>query len=162
MSPEMLANYREVSARLATHGLSLIPKVLRGKYRDVRYPAAYTPREKALFREYLAEARLSYADILANMGETPTIDMFSDHFLDGVPDYRGQLCGSGHNFVKIDSSGDVLRCGSNQFLGNLLRRDVRLFQQPRPCDTHYCPYFCEKYTLPQFRGTPKLVEIGRR
>jgi hypothetical protein len=82
------------------------------------------------------------------MGETPTVDLLSDsRFLDGIGNYHGKLCGSGHNFVRIAPNGAVLRCGSGQRLGNLLLKDGRLLA-PKPCDTYYCPYFCEKYTSP--------------
>ena len=77
--------------------------------------------------------------------------MFSDgQFLDGLRDYRGTSCGSGCNFVTITPDGGVYRCGSGQCLGNLLLKNVRLLDGPKPCDASYCPYFCVKYTSTQF------------
>jgi MoaA/NifB/PqqE/SkfB family radical SAM enzyme len=153
MTPEMVAAYPEFSTFVGTHGLALIPKVLRGRYQAIPYPAAYTPDQRARIQEYLLEARSRYAEVLARMGEPPTIDMFSDGRFLGPSygrGYRGKLCGSGYNFVMIHPNGAVVRCGSGEQLGNLLQKTVRLLRSPKPCDTEYCPYFCEKYTSPQF------------
>jgi hypothetical protein len=156
MTPSMVDEFRSIADCLAPHGLSLVPKVMRGEYRGAKYPRAYSPAHKDLIRAYLREARHSYADMLVRMGEAPTIDVFrDDRFVDGNPKYRGRLCGSGHNFVKIEPNGDVLRCSSGMHLGNLLQQNVKLLDQPRACDTNYCLYYCEKYTSPQFRGKLK-------
>jgi hypothetical protein len=83
------------------------------------------------------------------MGETPTIDMFTDdRLLDSPRIYHGKLCGSGHNFVRIEPDGAVVRCGSGMQLGNILLKNVAFLNGPTPCDSVYSPYFCEKYTSP--------------
>jgi len=153
MSAEMIDAFPSLAQQFGAHGLCLLPKVLRGHYRGKHYPEAYSLDQKARIRGHLLEARQKYAEILARMGEAPTIDMFADdRFLDGVGRYRGKWCGSGHNFVNISPNGDVLRCGSGERLGNILQRTVRLLTAPRRCDTEYCPYFCEKYTSAAFVG----------
>ena len=87
-----------------------------------------------------------------------TIDLFTvERFINGIPSYRGKLCGSGYNFVRINPDGTIIRCGSKKRLGNLLRKKVKLWNAPKPCNTSYCPYFCDKYTssqrLPEKRST---------
>jgi len=151
MTPEMIAVYPEVSTFFSTHGLALVPKVLRSVYRGEEYPEAYSSNQRARIRGYLREARSRHADVLARMEEAPTIDMFSDELrLDVGLGYRGKMCGSGHNFVVVHPNGAVVRCGSREKMGNILEKTVRLLSSPTPCDTEYCPYFCEKYTSPPF------------
>jgi MoaA/NifB/PqqE/SkfB family radical SAM enzyme len=151
MTPLLLKDFREISKFFEDLGLSLIPKVIRGWFQGKIYPGAYSPEEKSLIREYLEKARQSYASLTAAMGETPTIDMFADdRLLDNPRLYHGKLCGSGHNFVRIEPHGAVVRCGSGMQLGNILLKSVSLLNGPKPCDSLYCPYFCEKYTSPPF------------
>ena len=120
------------------------------------YPAAYSADQKALISEYLAKAEEKYAPVLARMGEPPTIDLRADgRFLDGIADYRGRRCGSGHNFVRIDPDGTAVRCGSTKRLGNILLKNIKLLPSPTECDTDYCPYFCEKYTSQPSVQMPK-------
>ena len=85
--------------------------------------------------------------MLENIDELPTIDVFSDdRFLNGIKNYRGKLCGAGHKFVRINKNGQVVKCDSGEFLGNVLLKNLNLYNEPKPCNTSYCPYFCEKYT----------------
>ncbi len=150
MTPAMVSLFPEVSEYFESCGLFLIPKVMREKYQGRRYPAAYSAEQKSLIQRYLTRASEKYSTLIAGMGEPPTIDMLSDgRFLDGMPHYRGKLCGSGYNFVRIEPDGTVWRCGTWKRLGNVLLKDVHLLPAPRRCDSSYCPYFCEKYTSPQ-------------
>jgi MoaA/NifB/PqqE/SkfB family radical SAM enzyme len=151
MTPRIVAAFPAVSAYFESRGLCLIPKVMRANYHDQGYPAAYSSDQKAFILERLAEARRQYAAVTNAMGEAATIDMFADgRFLGGGVDYRGKLCGSGHNFVMIEPDGTLRRCGSGNCLGNILLANVSLLGGPQACDTSYCPYWCEKYTSPQF------------
>jgi len=151
MTPQMVDNFPAVSACLESHGLSVIPKILRGRFGGKNYPDGYTADHRARIREYLAAARLKYAAVIERMKEPPTIHMFSDsHLLNGIGSYHGKRCGSGYNFVRIAPDGTVYRCGSGKRLGNLLLKNVRLLNGPKRCNASYCPYFCEKYTSPQF------------
>ncbi|MGD1001840.1 MAG: radical SAM protein [Candidatus Brocadiia bacterium] len=151
MTPRMVDNFSDISARFERDGLFLVPKMMRGAFEGQRYPGAYTPEHRALLRDYLAAARSNYAQTLAAMGEPPSQDMFSDgRFLEGLDCYHGRLCGSGYNFVAVTPEGNVFRCGTGQPLGNLLRKDVKLRDRPSPCDSSYCHYFCEKYTSARF------------
>jgi MoaA/NifB/PqqE/SkfB family radical SAM enzyme len=151
MTPEMVDIFAELFKYFESHGLCLIPKAMRGNYQGSEYPAAYSDDQRSLIIQYLVEARQKYATVIAEMGEPPTIDMFSDErFLSSTGNYLGKLCGSGYNFVQIQPDGAVYRCGSGERLGNILLKRVSFLRAPKPCDTSYCPYFCEKYTLPQF------------
>lgn len=154
MTPEMVTRFPEIDRWFDAQGLSLVPKVIRGRYQGGSYPRGYSREQKQLLRLYLVDAKKKCAATIVQMGETPTIDMFADsRFLDGIPNYRGRLCASGSAFVRIDSKGDVVRCGSGERLGNILARDVGLLNAPKKCDTSYCPYFCEKYTSPKHAPT---------
>ena len=150
MTPHLVSHFPEISKYFEDHGVSLIPKVIRGWFQGKIYPRAYSPEEKSLIREYLEKARQNYASVSSAMGEAPTINMLADHrLLDSPTIYRGKLCGSGHNFVRIEPNGAVVRCGSGIQLGNILLKNVAFLKGPKPCDSFYCPYFCEKYTSPR-------------
>jgi MoaA/NifB/PqqE/SkfB family radical SAM enzyme len=151
MTPAMVEVLPKIAADLEAQGIFLIPKVMRAKYGDRRYPAAYTSTEKRLTLAHLAHARDKCSGLMRAMGETPTLNLLADgRFFGNYRRYRGKLCGSGFNFVRIEPDGAVLRCGSGESLGNTLAGNVRLLKAPKLCDTTYCPYFCEKYTSPPF------------
>lgn len=151
MTPGMVSRFEELSEHFESHGLFLIPKAMYGMHHGSNYPAAYSADEKALILEYSAKARQAYAPVVDKMGEPATIDMLDDgRFLSSTRSYRGKLCGSGYNFARIEPDGTVIRCGSGKRLGNILLKNVSFLRAPKACDTVYCPYFCEKYTSPQF------------
>ncbi len=151
MTPRMIPSFPALARRFVAWGVYPIPKALRSTHEGKLYPDAYDPAQKAAIRQYLSNAQEWFAADIERMKERPTIDIFSDsRFLDRLIDYRGKLCGSGHTFVRIRPDGTVVRCGSGQSLGNVLKRDVQFLTRPQPCDTSYCPYFCEKYTSPPF------------
>ena len=151
MTPEIVSAYPEISNHFESHGISLIPKVMRGKYQGRKFPAAYSPDQKSLILDYMVEAQRKYAPVIAGMNELPTIDPLTDNrLLNNPSSYHGLMCGSGINFVRIEPDGTVLRCSSRMRLGNILRKNVNFLRAPIPCFSDYCPYFCEKYTSPQF------------
>lgn len=157
MTPTIVKIYSEISEYFESIGISLIPKTLRDNYQGMRYPEAYSEKEKNLIVQYLREARLKYMPIITRMGEPATIDMFSDErFLNSNRNYHGRLCGSGYNFVKIKSDGSVFRCGSKELLGNILQNNINILSNPVPCNSSFCPYFCEKYTSPRFLN-PQII-----
>jgi hypothetical protein len=95
------------------------------------------------------------------MSEPPTIDILADgRFLNKLRNYRGKLCGSGYNFVKIEADGTVVRCGSAMRLGNILEKNVGFLTAPTRCDSAYCPYYCEKYTSPRYTHTRESDRIS--
>ncbi len=153
MTPEMVSTFDEVSRYFESHDLFVIPKIMRGNYDGKKYPAAYSTDQKHFILEYLTGARKKYASVIDRIGEPPTIDMFADsRFINGIPSYRGKICGSGYNFVMIRLDGSVTRCWSEESLGNILLKNIKFLHSPKPCNTWGCPYFCEKYTSPQFAG----------
>ena len=171
MTPMMVSTFPELSEYFESHGLFLIPKAMRGMYQGNTYPAAYTADERTLILEYLAKATQKYAPVIDRMGEPATIDMFADaRFINSIGDYRGRLCGSGYNFVTITPDGAICRCGSGKHygkskifrkhFGNILLKNISFLRAPKPCDTSYCPYFCEKYTSPQFVRTQKGADTS--
>lgn len=151
VTPALVPQYPRLAAAFARQGLPLAPKILRGRVDGRRYPDAYTPAEREAIAGWIDDAQAAYAPRLAALDEPPTVDVLADRrLLDGIPDYRGRLCAGGQRFVQIRPDGTVLRCHSHEVLGNVLHGTLRLAPVPRPCDTDYCPYFCEKYTAPRF------------
>ena len=144
----MISDFPEVSEHFETYGLFPIPKVIRGTYEGKHYPKSYSAEQRRLIYEYLMKARQKYDLVYNGMSEPPTINMFSDYlFLNGIKDYRGGLCSAGHRFVTIMPEGTVTSCEPSAVLGNILCNSVRLLNAPRHCNTSYCPYFCEKYSV---------------
>ncbi len=151
MTPERIADFTDFEEIFASHGLALHPKVLRGQHAGLVFPEAYSLGDRVLLRQYIARAAAYDAAGSHPMGEAATIDLFTEASLvDGPRDYTGQLCASGSRFVRIEPDGSVFRCGTTEPLGNLLDGTLSLLPSPRACNTNYCPYFCEKYTQPQF------------
>ena len=163
MTPAMCRSMAEIAALLEPAGVVVIPKLYRGEAEGRQFPEQYDGGERAMFLEYSQRARESNLEVQTPLGEPPSVDVFGDErFLGGYPSYLGQLCDSGRSFVKIAPDGTVLRCGSHQRLGNLLLGTMRLLDAPRPCDTSYCPYFCEKYTAPHYTARIKVPASSRR
>jgi MoaA/NifB/PqqE/SkfB family radical SAM enzyme len=148
MTPYVVNNFNNISEYLDSHGLFAVPKVIRGIHDGKHYPTSYSFEDKCFIHESILQARQKYKLVINNMGEPPTINMFKDDlFLDGVKDYRGILCSSGSKFVVIFPNGTVRRCNTPEILGNILFNNVSLLKAPKLCDTAYCPYFCEKYSI---------------
>lgn len=149
ITPALIPEYPHLAGWFARQGLPLAPKILRGTLGGKPFPEAYTPDQRARIAGWIRDAQAAYAPLMAHLHERPTIDVLSDlKLLDGIPDYRGRLCGGGQRFVQIRPGGTVLRCHSREVLGNILQGTLRLADAPRRCDTDYCPYFCEKYSQP--------------
>jgi hypothetical protein len=70
-----------------------------------------------------------------------------DNFLDGEPSYHGLSCEAGRLFVRIDPQGELFRCGTSDSLGKIRGGLFARKNAAAPCDTSYCFYFCEKYTV---------------
>ncbi len=161
MTPDIIRLYPEISARLASHGLPCIPKIMRGRnWNGKNYPDAYADEEKVFFLRYLADAAQAYEPLISAMDEPPTVDFFADgRFIDEIPSYLGKRCGSGSKFVWIDPIGVVRRCVYGSNLGNILKKNVKLLSAPAPCMGSGCHYFCEKYTSAAYVGRQPLSSI---
>jgi MoaA/NifB/PqqE/SkfB family radical SAM enzyme len=148
MTPHVVNNLSTIYEHLEANGLFAIPKVIRGPYAGNHYPKSYSYEQRQIIYNYIIKARQMYDSLLSSLSEPPTINMFHDDlFLSGVKNYRGRLCAAGYRFVKITPEGSVDRCESSGVFGNILSKDVRLLDAPELCDTCYCPYFCEKYSV---------------
>ena len=159
MTHYVVRNFPQMYQELEAYGLHAIPKVIRGINEGKSFPESYSADEKRLIHDYILQAEKEYKTVLKNMGEQPSINMFSDHhFLDGIEDYRGRMCSAGFKFVVIAPNGTVFRCGPPDVYGNILFRNVRLLDAPKICDTSSCPYFCEKYSVQEskFQAPPSL------
>lgn len=154
MYPDLMGEFPTLWQRYADAGVVVMPKAFRGRYRDRRYPAAYTDADRSLFREYTDRAAGFYADQFARRPEPPTVNPFMDAhlFLDELPDYRGDLCGAGHSFARIVPDGEVRVCGPDQVIGHVVQGWFLRRPGPAPCTTLECPYFCEKYRVPPDAG----------
>jgi MoaA/NifB/PqqE/SkfB family radical SAM enzyme len=145
-TPKALERFQEASDILAQIGIVPIPKVQRGPYEGRHFPEAYTALDKARFRKFSDLARKFHEPLLLNAFGRPSIDMFKDDdLLDGEPSFAGQSCDAGHRFVRIDPAGEVIRCGGPTRYGNVLAGTFKRAKGPKPCNTRYCVYFCQKY-----------------
>jgi organic radical activating enzyme len=146
-TPAVLADPERIIHRLRPIGMIPFPKLLQGDFAGKTYPGAYTAGERHSFRAFARAARDSNSARMATWLERPSIDLsLDDTLLDGVPSFRGQSCEAGRRFVRLEGDGGVFRCSTDTRLGNLLDGSLRLRQEPAPCDTQYCFYFCRKYS----------------
>jgi len=147
-APRALARFEAAVELLGSIGMFPIPKLMRGTFGGRRYPDAYTHEERVMFGEFAERARAFYAPALAQRSERPTLDMFGDdRFLDGEPSYHGLSCEAGRLFVRIDPLGELFRCGTSTSLGNIRAGSFARSNSASPCDTSYCFYFCQKYSV---------------
>lgn len=145
-TPEVLYRFDELVTQLVPLGVVPFPKLMQGTQNGRLYPDSYTEEERALFRRHSLAAERRNPQLFGPKRVRPSIDptLGRDH-LARTPDYRGQLCTSGQEFVMIRSDGDVVRCGGRP-LGNLLEGTVKFARKAKPCDRRHCFYFCEKFT----------------
>ncbi len=154
-TPEALKRYEDAAAMVASLGLVPVPKLLRGRHEGRLFPRDYSAEEREQFRTFAARAREAYGPLLARMNERPTVDMWNDdRYVGGLPKYMGRMCDAGDRFVFIKRTGEVRRCSSSESLGNILFRTFTPRVGASKCDTHYCFYFCDKYSkAPQGQQT---------
>ena len=146
-TPRALERFEDAVEALSPLGLVPIPKLFRGVIDGKRYPDSYSATDRLLFMRHARRAAKWYQTMLTKMAERPTLDIFRDEeFLDFEPTFGGQSCDAGSRFVRIEPSGDVMRCGPPH-LGNLLDGSFRPMGGAASCDTSFCYYFCEKYTV---------------
>lgn len=162
MTPETFAAFPAAARRLATLGVALIPKSLQGAFEGRWYPHAYSEREKVLFRELAEEAEIQLNTLTPLvMKRNVTVNPLHDReFLHGFPIFRGVACAAGKSFFTIRPNGNIYRCGSNQILGNIEKRDFHPLAASTPCNSTYYPYFCMRYSelLQKSPSTPILLQ----
>jgi MoaA/NifB/PqqE/SkfB family radical SAM enzyme len=147
-TPQILKRFEEMIQLLAAIDMFPVPKALRAFHDNKWYPTSYTRGERRLFRDYTRRAREFYHSRLAcELSERPTIDVFRDDaILHGEPNFKGLSCEAGHLFFKVQTNGDIIRCGGSMSYGNILKGSFIRGKGPTPCDTSYCFYFCQKYS----------------
>lgn len=145
-TPEVLRRFDDVVDALRPIGLAPFPKMMQGKLERGLFPDSYTEEERALFRHHSLAAERANPRLFGGL-ERPSIDpTIGRAYLAKSPDYRGQLCSAGKEFVMIRPTGDVVRCGGGKVMGNVLQGTVRFKKKAKPCDRGHCFYFCEKFT----------------
>lgn len=148
MTPDTLAHFERTAQLFAEIDIPLIPKALRGWYRGRWYPQAYTGAERDQFRHLSGRIReMAWFSRRLPFRNNPTVNPLIDaEYLDGFPEFGGMLCAAGRLMVSIGYDGRVFRCGERTLLGNIFERRLTLFSEDRPCDDHYCPYWCLRYS----------------
>jgi hypothetical protein len=147
MTPRVIECYDDIVARMSDCGVALVPKVMYGRYEGRIFPAAYSDDQRSSLVRWIVASRECHGPVLSSLSEPPTINPWNDvGFIQGQVDYRGRACTSGSAFVGMGPSGGVFRCGSGEYLGNLLRGTLALLETRIRCDATYCHYFCEKYS----------------
>jgi MoaA/NifB/PqqE/SkfB family radical SAM enzyme len=162
MTPSILEIFPEICARFENDGIYIIPKVIRsGRFKESHLPQGYSRDQKQLIEDHLRRSWDNYRPFLEQEKLDLSIDIFSDaRFLEGRKDYRGRTCTAGSRFVAIVPNGTILRCRSGQILGNVLLKDYFLLDSALLCDTSYCPYFCEKYSVETSEGSDSIKQRG--
>ncbi|MEZ5832072.1 MAG: radical SAM protein [Dongiaceae bacterium] len=166
-TPEVLHGFDAIAARLSPIGLLPFPKMMQGRQDGRLYPDSYTEEERALFRRHSLAAERANPRLFGGRRERPSIDpTLGRAHLARSPDYRGQPCTAGMEFVLVNHNGDVHRCGVGKPMGNLLAGDVRFWRKAKPCDRAHCFYFCEKFTTraaaQQWERTHPVAAIAAR
>jgi len=168
MFPPFLARFENDYAYFQSRGITLRPKVFRGRYgksiifglpgmkkleRHMAplYPDSYTAEQRHTILDYIR--RGSSEDRVPNRHESsyrgrvidPGLD---ERFIRTLPSFTGQYCAAGKSFVRMTPHGDVHRCHSGDFfLGNLFGGTVTLFDKTEKCpfDECRCPYLGYEY-----------------
>lgn len=172
VTPSLMHKFRKDYILFKSEGVIIRPKAFHGstylwretnnrilnKMRNMYskfYPDSYTKKQKESLLRYNSE---SDNDRKADMS-TEEMDIFKDialgnwfekYITEGLPSFKGKMCLAGKKFVKIDSSGDVKRCNTeNENLGNIFNGDLKLYNSAKPCNSDYCtcPYFGQKYVI---------------
>ncbi len=124
------------------------PRLRRLKnYFTLKYPEAYTAREKAIIHKHIDE---SLGD--QEMGIPPDAHKLGGRFpnrilekcyLDGVPTFKGNECTAGSEFMKMDPQGKVNICysGKDHCLGNMFEGEIKLLDKPIICPYDVCKCF---------------------
>lgn len=144
-TPDVLADFEGVRARLVPYGIEPVPKLLRGGWRGEDYPAAYSAGQRAAFTQALAAARARLPG--GREGDAPrrVIDPFvDDRYVAALPDFTGRRCGAGRTFVQIDPQGVVRRCPGEP-LGGLLDGSFRRAEADLLCAWTHCHYWCLRH-----------------
>lgn len=166
--PPLLKRFDNDYAFLKSKGIILRPKIFRGtsnrfnlpdswmprrgsRYLKLLYPNAYSPKEREKILYYIERSRKednntkNYEDDpeasgLLNVG----VDRF---FTDGIPSFKGKLCRTGKDYVRMDPDGEVFRChGGKHRLGNMFKEGVRLFEKHEECTFDLCRCYYSGYT----------------
>jgi organic radical activating enzyme len=127
--PGRLREVQEAAARVRGAGLKLFPQAMKTKHGVFDYSV----EDRALLEE------------LTGANPTPRDANLS-------PSYRGRLCWTGVDYFVLTQDGDGWSCRTARrhqagYLGNALRGDLRLAEEPRRCAWDICP--C---TVPANRG----------
>lgn len=163
MTPDAFGHFEQLNHSFQQIGVPLIPKALRGVFRQQHFPTNYTPEQVDKFIAYSENAARELAENKSSaFRKSPTVDPTVDrHFLDGFPSFSGTSCSAGKNFVRIDPDGRIYRCGKNTQIGDIHKNEINLFLEPRPCDDKACPYMCLRYTglsVQEAKALPKITE----
>lgn len=136
--PPLIAKVPEFRRLFSEMGATLFVNPFNGEYKGRRYPAAYTPEERAVVYQgtYVPspeKAREFHADI-----------QFVDQMFEARSP-KGRLCRSGSEHVRVFVDGRVYRCQPYELkdwepLGNLLEGGIKLWDGPRPCRSETCEW----------------------
>lgn len=117
--PPMLKNIPALKRQFESEGIVFSIKPFRGIYNGFEYPQRYTLEEKNFI------LGLSYSIETENQLKRGTT--------------KGKLCSAGQRYVKIRQDGSITRCGnSDTIIGNIIDTDIKLLDNPLPCESVFC------------------------
>jgi MoaA/NifB/PqqE/SkfB family radical SAM enzyme len=160
MTPKMFPVFQNLSCQFADYGLIILPKALRGIYFSKPYPESYTQSERMLFINYYEKLKVKWRQLVRySLSQISSVNpMLDADFLDGWPNFLGNLCSAGRKFIRITPDGSCFRCGQKTKLGSLAERKLHLLKEDKMCDDSCCPYICFAYsntTIQEAKFLPK-------
>jgi MoaA/NifB/PqqE/SkfB family radical SAM enzyme len=119
--PPQMFMIKRLSARFKQEGINFALAAFWGEYNGKQYPLSYTEEEKEILRPYLGD-----------------INRVTYHLNAQSP--KNKLCRAGFKYADIQADGNVVRCSplADKSIGNILDKDFKLFDSPRPCDSDSC------------------------
>jgi len=157
-TPDVLTRFDAIRARLGPAGISPVPKLLRGWFKGRSYPADYSAPDRARFVDEMSRSREENAALVVMDARFLTINPFQDAaYLEALPDFSGQRCGSGRTFVTVDPFGVVRSC-PDSVMGSLLDGTFCRTSFDSVCRSHYCHYWCLRHVRREATVEPEVPD----
>jgi MoaA/NifB/PqqE/SkfB family radical SAM enzyme len=148
--PSFLQDLPALRKAFRAEGHPFTTLVFRGEYNGKPYPESFTPEEKAVVSETIAQEgaqRASYKRFQLDRDDT-----------------LGRLCYTGSVYGNVKPTGEVYRCGRDQTalkpIGNIFDPDFRMDPAPTACPFKNCS--CQEYIYVAEEYEPWLAARGEK
>jgi len=149
MYPEDVIEFDKTFKYFRNAGITILPKIFRGPYREKPYPQAYTreEKEKILLFQKIAQKETKNRYLQSELNKD---------FIQGDYSFKGLPCSAGRKIIFIEQDGTIKRChDQDMYLGNIFEGNLKLLEQDKVCGANicHCPYFGLNYAS----GKPKII-----